>query len=117
MFGHSRIVSFTAFLALLAPALADVYRMDFRSPAEIQAADGFVARDPNGDGSVIAHVKNELGDKDPWVSTTTDYKVAKGTDRSTNTMSETFTDYNSFFCSRRPITLGSLCLLHLRKRH
>ncbi|KAF2675746.1 ADP-ribosylation [Lentithecium fluviatile CBS 122367] len=78
MFGHSRIVYFAAFLALLAPALADVYRMDFRSPAEIQDDEGFVARDPDGDGSVIEHVKNKLGDDDPWISTTTDYSVAKG---------------------------------------
>lgn len=84
MFGHSRIVYFAAFLTLLAPALADVYRMDSRSPAEIQENDGFVARNPDGDGSVLQHVRNKLGDNDPWISTTTDYKVAKGKDRSIN---------------------------------
>lgn len=79
MLGHSRIAHFAAFLALLAPALADVYRMDSRSPAEIQDDEGFKARDPDGDGSVIEHVRKTLGDDDPWVSTTTDYSVAKGT--------------------------------------
>jgi len=88
MFGPSRIVYFAAFFALLAPALADVYRMDFRSPQEIQDGEGFVARDPDGEGSVIEHVKNTLGDDDPWISTTTDYSVAKGKDCSTNLMSD-----------------------------
>ncbi|KAH7087398.1 hypothetical protein FB567DRAFT_442078 [Paraphoma chrysanthemicola] len=78
MFGHSRIVQFAAFLALAAPALAEVYRMDFRSPGQIQEDEGFVARNPDGEGSVLEHVKNTLGDDDPWVSTTTDYSVAKG---------------------------------------
>jgi hypothetical protein len=102
MFGHSRIVYFAAFLALLAPALANVYRMDFRSPKEIQDDEGFVARDPDGDGSVIDHVKNKLGDDDPWVSTTTDYSVAKGKDRSTNPIFETFADHTSFFLQEAP---------------
>jgi hypothetical protein len=29
-------------------------------------------------GSVIDHVKNTLGDEDPWVSTTSNYQIAKG---------------------------------------
>ncbi|ORX91575.1 hypothetical protein BCR34DRAFT_501383 [Clohesyomyces aquaticus] len=78
MFGHSKIVHFAAFLALLSPALATVYRMDFRSPQEIRDAGGFVARDPAGTGTVIDHVYARLGDKDPWVSTTSDEDVAKG---------------------------------------
>lgn len=64
--------------------------MDFRSPAEIQDDEGFVARDPDGDGSVIEHVKNTLGDDDPWISTTTDYSVAKGKDCSKNPLSDLF---------------------------
>jgi hypothetical protein len=82
MFGFSQVFYFVAFLALLVPALADVYRMDFRSPEDIQEDDGFVAWNPNGKGTVIQHVKGELGNDDPWISTTTDYNVAKGKDRS-----------------------------------
>jgi hypothetical protein len=51
--------------------------MDFRTPAEIKAAGGIMSRDPDGDGSVIDHVKATLGDKDPWVSTTSDKKLAQ----------------------------------------
>jgi hypothetical protein len=82
MFGHSRIVGFTALLALLSPALATVYRKDDRSPQQIKDDGGFKARDPAGTGSVIDHANNKLEDKDPWVSTTTDKGWAKGKDRS-----------------------------------
>lgn len=84
MFGQSKAVYFTAFLALLAPALADVYRVDDRSPEKILEDKGFKARNPDGDGSVIEHVQKKLGDDDPWVSTTSDYEYAKGKDRITN---------------------------------
>jgi hypothetical protein len=51
--------------------------MDFRSPAEIQAAGGIMSHNPNGDGSVIDHVYKKLGNQDPWVSTTSDKKFAQ----------------------------------------
>lgn len=50
--------------------------MDFRSPEEIEADGGMLAMDPNGDGSAIDHVKELLGEHDPWVSTTTHKRVA-----------------------------------------
>jgi hypothetical protein len=84
MFGHSRFVYFAAFLALLAPALADVYRFDSRSPEVIQEEGGFKAWNPDGDGSVIDHVLHLLGEDDPWVSTSTDYNFLKCKDRSTH---------------------------------
>lgn len=52
------------------------------SPEDIQEDDGFVAWNPNGKGTVIQHVKGELGNVDSWISTTTDYNVAKGKARS-----------------------------------
>jgi hypothetical protein len=51
--------------------------MDFRSPAELKADGGLVSRNPSGGGSVIDHVKNTLGDQDPWVSTTSDLQLAE----------------------------------------
>ncbi|KAH8587083.1 hypothetical protein B0O99DRAFT_694861 [Bisporella sp. PMI_857] len=65
MFGRSRSSYFVSFLALLGPAVAaNLYRIDFRSPAEVQAAGGLVSRDPKGTGSVIDHVKATLGNRD-----------------------------------------------------
>jgi hypothetical protein len=79
MFGRSRFTYFFSFLALLGPAVAaNLYRVDTRSPADVKAAGGLVSKDPNGDGSVIDHVKNTLGDQDPWVSTTSDKQIAEG---------------------------------------
>ncbi|KAF2468613.1 uncharacterized protein BDR25DRAFT_357540 [Lindgomyces ingoldianus] len=75
---------------------------------QIRDAGGFVARDPAGTGTVIDHVKAKLGDEDPWVSTTSDEDVAKGKDRSTNPIFETFANHTSFFCRRRQIPRGSL---------
>ncbi|KAH3916085.1 hypothetical protein HBH56_068630 [Parastagonospora nodorum] len=77
MFGRSQIVHFAALLALLSPALATVYRADSRSPQEILDDGGFKAWNPQGTGSVIDHVKNKLGDQDPWVSTTSSEDFAK----------------------------------------
>lgn len=78
MFGRSRFTYFVSFLALLGPAVAaNYYRMDFRSPEELKADGGLVSKNPNGDGSVIDHVKNTLGDDDPWVSTTSDLQLAE----------------------------------------
>jgi hypothetical protein len=116
MFGHSRIVSFTALLALLSPALATVYRADSRSPQEIKDAGGFKAWNPAGTGSVIDHANNKLGDQDPWISTTTDKGFAKGKNRSENPISETFA-YTYFFYSFRQRQPRSLGLLHQRRRH
>ncbi|KAI1652624.1 ADP-ribosylation [Daldinia decipiens] len=79
MFGRSYFTSFVSFLALLGPAATtELYRMDFRPPVQVKNDGGLLSRNPEGDGSVIDHVKNTLGDDDPWVSTTTDYNVAKG---------------------------------------
>ncbi|KAI0405191.1 ADP-ribosylation [Xylaria palmicola] len=78
MFIRSLFTYFVSFLALLGPGLAaNLYRLDFRSPAEARAAGGLVSRNPHGTGSVIDHVKNTLGNDDPWVSTTSDKKLAK----------------------------------------
>ena len=56
---------------------ANLYRMDFRSPAELKAAGGLVSRAPNGGASVIDHVKATPGIQDPWVGTTNDKKLAQ----------------------------------------
>ncbi|KAF2830450.1 ADP-ribosylation [Ophiobolus disseminans] len=77
MFGHTQIVHLATFLALLSPALATVYRVDDRSPQQIREAGGFKARDPTGTGTVIEHVRKTLGDKDPWVSTTSSEDFAQ----------------------------------------
>ncbi|KAI0839952.1 ADP-ribosylation [Hypoxylon sp. FL0890] len=78
MFGHS-FIYFVSFLALLSQALAvKLYRMDFRPPTQVHEDGGLVSRDPEGDGTVIDHVKATLGNKDPWVSTTSDKKLARG---------------------------------------
>jgi hypothetical protein len=80
MFGRSRFTYFITFLLLLGPALAAdkyVYRMDFRSPEDVERDGGLVARNPEGTGSVIDHVYNTLGDDDPWVSTTSSEKLAR----------------------------------------
>ncbi|KAK2603623.1 hypothetical protein QQS21_004204 [Conoideocrella luteorostrata] len=78
MFGLARLAYFVTILALLGTALAaNLYRLDFRTPKEIHDAGGMVSREPNGKGSVIEHVKAILGDKDPWVSTTSDKKLAQ----------------------------------------
>ncbi|ROV98694.1 hypothetical protein VMCG_06774 [Cytospora schulzeri] len=83
MLGRSRFTYFVSFLALLGPAVAaNLYRMDFRSPATVEAAGGLVSKDPDGTGSVIDHCKNTLGDKDPWVSTTSDKKLLTGSAKS-----------------------------------
>ncbi|KAH6642890.1 hypothetical protein C7974DRAFT_112472 [Boeremia exigua] len=82
MFGPSQFVHFAAFLALLSPALANVYRVDDRSPQQIRDAGGFVARNPAGTGTVIQHVRKELGDQDPWVSTTNSKEYAKDSAKS-----------------------------------
>ncbi|KAI8623435.1 ADP-ribosylation [Xylariaceae sp. FL1651] len=79
MFARSYFTTFVSLLALLGPAAAaELYRADFRPPVQVKADGGLVSRNPQGTGSVIDHVKKLLGDDDPWVSTTTDYKVAKG---------------------------------------
>ncbi|KAI5928492.1 ADP-ribosylation [Camillea tinctor] len=79
MLGRSYFTYFVSFLALLgASVVAEVYRVDFRPPAQVHRDGGLLSRDPEGDGSVIDHVKNTLGDQDPWVSTTKDYNLAKG---------------------------------------
>jgi hypothetical protein len=98
MFGHSRIFGFTALLAILSPALATVYRVDDRSPQQIKDAGGFKAWNPAGTGSVIDHANKQLGNQDPWISTTTDKDFAKGKDRSENPISKPFANYTSFFC-------------------
>ncbi|KAI1139330.1 ADP-ribosylation [Hypoxylon sp. FL0543] len=78
MFGHS-FIYFVSFLALLGSAVAaNLYRMDFRPPTQVKEDGGLVAKDPDGTGSVIDHVKNILGNEDPWVSTTSDKKIARG---------------------------------------
>lgn len=78
MLARAYFAHLIAFLALLGPALAaKLYRLDFRSPDEIHNGKGFWARDPEGTGSVIEHVKATLGDKDPWISTTSDRKFAQ----------------------------------------
>ncbi|RYP15325.1 hypothetical protein DL765_005781 [Monosporascus sp. GIB2] len=78
MFGPSYFTYFVSFLALLGSAVAaEVYRMDFRPPAQVKNDGGLNSRNPEGDGSVIDHVHNTLGNEDPWVSTTTDYNLAK----------------------------------------
>lgn len=78
MFRRSRFSYFISFLALLGPAVAaNLYRIDFRGPETVYKAGGLVSQNPGGDGSVLAHVRNELGDEDPWVSTTSDKKLAQ----------------------------------------
>ena len=78
MFGRSQSTFFIFFLALLSPALADtVYRMTFVPPTQLKRDGGFVANDPDWTGSVIAHARNQLGNQDPYISTTTDYNFAK----------------------------------------
>lgn len=110
MFGRSQIVHFAAFLALLSPALATVYRLDDRSPQTVKDAGGLVSWNPAGTGSVIQHVRKELGDQDPWVSTSTDKKLLRSKDRSTNPRLDTFANYNSFFCRGRHVHHGYLSL-------
>ena len=79
MLGRSYLTYFVSSLAVLGPVLAaEVYRVDNRPPVEVQQDGGLLSYNPGGDGSVIDHVKNLLGPDDPWVSTTTDYNVAKG---------------------------------------
>ncbi|OTA52913.1 ADP-ribosylation, partial [Hypoxylon sp. EC38] len=79
MFGFSRFIYFFSFLALLGPTIAaNLYRMDFRPPAQVQREGGLLSKNPEGTGSVIDHVKNLLGNDDPWVSTTSDKKIARG---------------------------------------
>lgn len=79
MLGRSYLTYFVSSLAVLGPVLAaEVYRVDNRPPVEVQQDGGLLSYNPGGDGSVIDHVKNLLGPSDPWVSTTTDYNVAKG---------------------------------------
>ncbi|KAI1418737.1 ADP-ribosylation [Hypoxylon sp. FL1857] len=79
MFGHSFFIYFVSLLALLGPALAaNLYRIDFRPPTQIHRYGGLVSRNPDGDGSVLDHVKATLGNDDPWVSTTSDKKIARG---------------------------------------
>jgi len=85
MFGRSRFTYFITFLALLGYAVAAkeyLYRMDFRSPEEIEADGGFVSWNPNGKATVLQHVKAESKDDDPWVSTTSSERVARGGARS-----------------------------------
>ncbi|KAF3066595.1 hypothetical protein GL218_09043 [Daldinia childiae] len=78
MFGRPYLTYFVSFLALLGPAAAaELYRVDFRPPVQVKNDGGLLSRNPDGDGSVIDHVKNLLGNDDPWVSTTTDYNFAK----------------------------------------
>ncbi|KAI1483863.1 ADP-ribosylation [Daldinia eschscholtzii] len=78
MLGHSFANYFISLLALLGFALAaEVYRKDDRAPAAVKRDGGLNSYNPHGDGSVIEHVKNTLGKDDPWVSTTTDYNIAK----------------------------------------
>jgi hypothetical protein len=114
MFGQSQIVHLATFLALLSPALATVYRVEDRSPQTIKDAGGLMAWDPAGTGSVIDHANKQLGDKDPWVSTTTDKGWAKGKDRSENPISETFANHTSFFCRCHQRHFRSLDLPHQR---
>ncbi|KAI2778419.1 ADP-ribosylation [Daldinia loculata] len=79
MFGRSYFTCFVSLLALLGPAAAaELYRVDFRPPVQVKNDGGLVSRNPEGDGSVIDHVKNTLGNEDPWVSTTSNYNIAKG---------------------------------------
>ncbi|KAI0845880.1 ADP-ribosylation [Daldinia vernicosa] len=79
MFGRAYFKHFVSILALLGPAVAaDLYRVDFRPPVQVKNDGGLLSRNPDGDGSVIDHVKNTLGNDDPWVSTTSDYNIAKG---------------------------------------
>ncbi|ROW14400.1 hypothetical protein VPNG_03974 [Cytospora leucostoma] len=66
-------VSIFGYMYIVAASTAGSY-----SPATVKAAGGLVRRDPDGTGSVIDHCYNRLGDKDPWVSTTNDKKVAAG---------------------------------------
>lgn len=77
MFGRARFAYFVYFLVLLGyAAAAKLYRMDDRTPEEVQAAGGLVSWNPKGKGTVIQHVRKELGKQDPWVSTTSDKKLA-----------------------------------------
>ncbi|XXH01433.1 hypothetical protein Hte_007793 [Hypoxylon texense] len=79
MFVSPYLTYFVSFLALLGSAVAaELYRMDFRPPVQVKQDGGLVSYDPEGDGSVIDHVNNKLGNEDPWVSTTSDYNIAKG---------------------------------------
>ncbi|KAI0119020.1 ADP-ribosylation [Daldinia grandis] len=79
MFGRSYLSYFVSFLALLGPAVAaELYRVDFRVPVQVHNDGGLLSHNPDGDGSVIEHVRNTLGNDDPWVSTTSDYNIAKG---------------------------------------
>ncbi|KAL9077601.1 MAG: hypothetical protein Q9157_003297 [Trypethelium eluteriae] len=77
MFGRA-FLTFISFLVLLGHAVATTYyRGDSRSPTEIKNAGGFKAKDPDGDGDVLAHANNALGASDPWVSTSSDYSVGE----------------------------------------
>ncbi|KAH8892293.1 ADP-ribosylation [Thozetella sp. PMI_491] len=79
MFGRSYFTYFVSFLVLLGSAVAaELYRVDFRPPVQVKDDGGLLSRNPEGDGSVIDHVKNTLGNDDPWVSTTSDYSIAQG---------------------------------------
>ncbi|KAI0895033.1 ADP-ribosylation [Annulohypoxylon nitens] len=78
MFSRSHFIYFISFLALLGPAVAaNLYRMDFRPPTQVHQEGGLVSKDPDGDGSVLDHVRAVLGNDDPWVSTTSDKKLAR----------------------------------------
>jgi hypothetical protein len=77
MIGRSRFIYVASFL-LLGPALAaNLFRVVFDPPVQIKADGGFVARDPDGTGSVTDHAKYILGNEDPWISTTSSRKFAQ----------------------------------------
>ncbi|OTB06240.1 hypothetical protein M426DRAFT_9730 [Hypoxylon sp. CI-4A] len=79
MFGPSQIFYFVSLLAFLGPAIAaNLYRADFRPPVQVHQDGGLVSYNPEGTGTVIQHVRKELGNEDPWVSTTNDKSVARG---------------------------------------